>query len=235
MFTSDLLSQKDNMATQNPLLQVSSLPHSVLLAGNNDLAEQYIKEYLDSLGLDTNNPNIFWKKYDSVQIDAVRDIAEISQKTSMGDSPSFFIVMWKRIGVASQNAFLKTLEEPAIGTTFFLCCEDESALLDTVLSRVQIIKLLSGVSHFDIEQFMMGSYSQREEMVKPLWGDSKKKISADRAGTRIFLSQILESLAETRQLDLYRQIEQFITYCNDQSSSVKYMTEFCCTSIPRKS
>jgi len=220
------------MSEKNPLLQSGSLPHAVLLTGNNVLAEQYINEYLDSLGIKQNNPNVFWKKYDSVQIDAVRNIADLSQKTSMGDEQSFFIVIWKRINVASQNAFLKTLEEPTQGTTFFLCCEDDSVLLDTVLSRVQTMHLPSDFSGFDIGLFIQGDYTQREEIIKPLWGDSKKKIPADRAQTRIFLGQLLEYLAENKHIDLYRKIEQFVPYCNDQSSSVKYMTEFCCATVP---
>jgi len=41
------------------------------------------------------------------------------------------------------NALLKVLEEPPRGVVFVLTCENKSALLDTILSRVSVIELRS--------------------------------------------------------------------------------------------
>ena len=49
----------------------------------------------------------------------------------------------KRFPIISQNAFLKTLEEPPQDVLFIMTCENSNTLLDTILSRATVFSLES--------------------------------------------------------------------------------------------
>ena len=57
------------------------------------------------------------------------------------DCKAFLIRSASRMNVQAQNALLKLLEEPPAGVYLFLLCEDTSALLPTILSRVETIRM----------------------------------------------------------------------------------------------
>lgn len=77
-----------------------------------------------------------------IRIDEVRLLIERSTRTSArGQGKVGLLHPAEVLNTQSANALLKTLEEPAPGTRLLLTCTDPSALLPTVRSRCQWLRL----------------------------------------------------------------------------------------------
>ena len=69
----------------------------------------------------------------------IRDTAIIPNEA---DSKVFlFYDVDEKLPVISQNALLKTLEEPPSGVIFVMTCKDASLMLDTIISRSTLINI----------------------------------------------------------------------------------------------
>lgn len=78
----------------------------------------------------------------SIGVDYIRElIEEIYTKPYEGDKKVVIIKNSDSITVQGQNAILKTLEEPSLDTTIIMLAENINALLSTIQSRCQIIRL----------------------------------------------------------------------------------------------
>lgn len=81
-----------------------------------------------------------------IKVDAIREMtASLTQKASRGAYQVVIVTAADALNVASSNALLKTLEEPAGKVIFFLCCSEKRALLPTILSRCEQMTLPSVV------------------------------------------------------------------------------------------
>ena len=71
--------------------------------------------------------------------DIIRDTAIIPNEA---DSKVFLLYdVDEKLPVISQNALLKTLEEPPGGVVFVMTCKDASLMLDTIISRSTLINI----------------------------------------------------------------------------------------------
>lgn len=78
----------------------------------------------------------------SIGVDDIRDVInEVYTKPYEGDRKVIIIKNSDIITIQGQNAILKTLEEPSKDTTIILTVENINLLLDTIISRCQVIKL----------------------------------------------------------------------------------------------
>lgn len=78
----------------------------------------------------------------SIGVDYIRDlIEEIYTKPYEGDKKVVIIKNSDSITVQGQNAILKTLEEPSKDTTIIMLVENINAILQTIQSRCQILRL----------------------------------------------------------------------------------------------
>jgi DNA polymerase-3 subunit delta' len=76
-----------------------------------------------------------------VLIEQVRElIARLATRPSRGARRVAIIDDAETLGIAAQNALLKTLEEPPGHTIVFMVAESERALLDTVRSRLRLVR-----------------------------------------------------------------------------------------------
>ncbi len=92
------------------------------------------------------HPDVQWlepeKKSRVISVDQIRGLRErMAQTAYSGWWKAGVIVAADRLGTQAANAFLKTLEEPAEKTVFFLLSDTPSALLPTIVSRCQRISL----------------------------------------------------------------------------------------------
>jgi len=79
-------------------------------------------------------------KTDIIWIDDIHEIIKISNKTPQILTKKVIILRdIERMNAKSANAFLKTLEEPADDTFFICTSSNKNLLLDTIISRLQII------------------------------------------------------------------------------------------------
>lgn len=78
----------------------------------------------------------------SIGVDDIRDVInEVYTKPYEGNRKVIIIKNADGITVQGQNAILKTLEEPSDYTTIIMTAENTGKLLETILSRCQLLKL----------------------------------------------------------------------------------------------
>lgn len=90
---------------------------------------------------------------------------DISHKLSLKSFESSYkiLIMWMPEFLGnSGNKLLKLIEEPPDNTIFIFVAEDESAILPTILSRTQLIKI-SSLSNPDIEKALITRYQLSQE------------------------------------------------------------------------
>ena len=84
----------------------------------------------------------------SISIETIRDIQhflsrKITTTSATAINRAVVVANAERLTLEAQNAFLKTLEEPAAGTILILTVSDTSRLLPTIMSRLRSIELVT--------------------------------------------------------------------------------------------
>lgn len=142
---------------------------------------------------------------------------DISHKLSLKsfESPYKILIMWmpEFLG-ASGNKLLKLIEEPPPDTLFIFVAEDESAILPTILSRTQLIKIPS-LSNADVEKALIKNYSVQPE--------SATQIAAISEGN--FREALL--LLQTPEEDLLLKVREWlnVTVKNSVNAQIKWIDE----------
>lgn len=77
------------------------------------------------------------KRYESFKIDDARNIINLQKEKTK--KAVIFIINADSINYQAQNALLKTIENPSSNTYFFFTIANTQDLLDTMLSRLEII------------------------------------------------------------------------------------------------
>jgi|AntAceMinimDraft_13_1070369.scaffolds.fasta_scaffold41933_2 hypothetical protein len=113
---------------------------------------------------------VFSRAYDSFLIEDARAIRSFqSQKT---EKPTLFIIQFTTINSISQNGLLKIIEEPTANTNFILIFPERKKLLDTLISRLEIISYKNDESLvkslIDANIFITKNLFERYEYIKSL-------------------------------------------------------------------
>lgn len=127
-------------------------PHAIVLVGPAGIGKESIARQLaaDLLKLELptldNHPfvSVLGTKSEPITIDNVRDVQHfLSRKTTSAGAVNRVALLLdaSRLTPEAQNALLKTLEEPPVGSVILMTTDDEQALLPTVLSRVQTVSI----------------------------------------------------------------------------------------------
>lgn len=102
----------------------------------------------------------------SISIDRIRELKyEMGFQPISGKRRVIIIIDADKMTNEAANSFLKTLEEPQGQTSFILTTERSSALLPTIRSRCQIIRLFS-IPKEAIADFLINNYQTSPEMAK---------------------------------------------------------------------
>ncbi|HUC89067.1 MAG TPA: hypothetical protein VMR49_03490 [Candidatus Paceibacterota bacterium] len=121
-----------------------NLYHSYVILGNPETAPFELLEFLKkNKYIKTQNPDIFFQIYDSFTINDSRKIKEWHSEKKTTNEKKICIIGVKFINAEAERSLLKILEEPAINNHFFIIIPNPSLLLDTILSRVHVIKTLN--------------------------------------------------------------------------------------------
>jgi hypothetical protein len=123
-----------------------SAPHALIIEGSQGVglmnAAQYLAKAMDgtvSVVLPERDEKIDLEK-GTITIDCIRRLYH-NTKTIAATKRVVIINFAETMGVQAQNAFLKLLEEPSASTHFVLLSTDSSALLPTITSRAQHLRL----------------------------------------------------------------------------------------------
>ena len=169
---------------------MSIFPSTLIIALSSDSAYQKARDLLTELHhIDLNNPDLFI--LDDYTISTVRTLKKfLSQKPFNHDSKVVFIPLAENLNPESQNALLKTLEEPGNDNYIILTTTNITRLLPTIVSRCQKIKLIS-------------ENLKNTTKLWPITGNAKKDL--DFASTITTDKTEIKSLLQA-QLEVYQQL-----------------------------
>lgn len=103
-----------------------------------------------------------------IAIDQIRAVISESQMVPVeGASRVVIFANAQDFGTEAANAFLRTLEEPPPGNVFILIAPDESALLDTIASRCQLVRFLK-LSPDSVRQVLFKTLDMQDEDIDRL-------------------------------------------------------------------
>jgi len=85
------------------------------------------------------NPDIHERVYKTLGIDDVREIKLLIDTKKISEK-KIFLIGFHSMTLQAGNALLKSLEEPTEGTHFFLITPNTELLLDTLVSRVVMVR-----------------------------------------------------------------------------------------------
>ncbi len=181
------------------------------------------------------NPDAFVRQYARFGIDEARELRDRAALRALG-TRRVFVIATPSMTTEAQNALLKTFEEPAVTTHFFLIIPSPRALLPTLLSRAQVLSLRRPDStEGDVEAaaFLSASVPARLDMLKPLLekdADDKRDLGAVLA----FLASLERSLARSQSdpravAPVYRAQK----YMGDKGALIKPLLEQVALLTPR--
>lgn len=149
------------------LTSSNRLPHAIIIAGGNENIRDSVTDYLCKYAVCSqskkpcyscknclkatshNHPDIFYVKGNTKTKNLIynKEVMEevIGDSVIIPNESDTKVYVFKdvdeKLPVISQNAFLKTLEEPPQNILFIMTCKDASVLLETILSRSTVINI----------------------------------------------------------------------------------------------
>jgi DNA polymerase III delta prime subunit len=142
----------------------------VLSGGDSKLREESVWDILGKSGINRNNSDLLFLGEVKVGMQEVKQLIRHLSSKPFGNTPKSVVILnGHNLSPDSQNALLKTLEEPPEGAIIIIGTDSETRLLPTVLSRCQIIRLKSArgtESEFDLEKILSSSTEERFEMIE---------------------------------------------------------------------
>ena len=171
-------------------------PSTLFISSNNLLIDQHINQICHQLSneISPNNPDIFIiNETTGWTIELTRSIKNfLSQKPFNHSNKIVIIYQVDKLNNESQNAILKTLEDPGHNSYIIITTSKPSKLLPTIISRCQSIKLKNKTN-----------FEPREDKPLSISHDIKKDLLTSESLSKD-KTQVLPFLEE--QLQTYQQI-----------------------------
>lgn len=150
--------------------------------------------------------SMFADEGESLKIETVRQLIHTVSLTPQGEQRVVLIEHVQRMPTEAQNAFLKTLEEPAGDCFFILTGKDLSRVLPTIVSRVRHHRFAT-VPQKDIHNHLMDKHRLDNATAADI-----AELAQGRPGLALTLMH--EPNLKQGYQKLYRQIESFFTQNN---------------------
>lgn len=186
-----LVGNKRVIKSLENLIKDSHLPHAIIIEGDEGTGRHTLAleiaraavctgeiapcdECRDCLlALHSNHPDIEFflpeEKKKALTVEQIRKIkANSFVKSHRGGKKVFTIEKADLLSEVSQNALLKTIEEPPQDILFILICETSVKLLETVISRCVIFSLFPPERDEALEYIKSHSKKSEEEIVAAL-------------------------------------------------------------------
>ena len=197
-----------------------NLHHANLLIGTPEEAESYLRSLCDSWGVRLpNNPDFFAFKMETFGIDEARKLKLLSARKAV-TTKKIFLITPTRLTLEAQNALLKTFEDPFPNALFFLGVREESLVIPTLLSRMQIIRTRGGnvAAGAEAEKFLSLSVKNRLLFAKS-FADEEKSLP-------IFLDSLLFLLRKQKEKkDLLKNVYNVRRFVRDSAVTPRLIIE----------
>lgn len=113
--------------------------HGLILSGQEGSGKYFIAQYLANQLAEESITIEPLEEKSTISIEQIRSLYSL---TKTGSSLAVILKDSEHMGIESQNAFLKLLEEPPKNITFILTVKKPESLLSTIRSRTQVVEVL---------------------------------------------------------------------------------------------
>ena len=145
-----------------------------------------------------------------ILINSVREMTKLLSRSPFeGDKRVIIFFHADRLRKEAANAFLKTLEEPPVGTYFILVSTDPSLMLSTILSRCQQLKL-EPFHPDELRNFLSGrgvESNKIELILNQANGDLSKCLQMSQTDTNDTATEVMQLLIPLLKGELPRMLE----------------------------
>lgn len=157
--------------TRQAIERLAAKPsHAVLIAGQKGIGKRSLANYVAATLVSKpveelpNYPYIYLlssEKTNNISVEDVRELEHFLSRRVPGDAPRIVIIEDAQfMSTEAQNALLKTLEEPPLGSTILLTATNEYALLPTVRSRATTLRVVRPENQALNEYFVAQGHPQ---------------------------------------------------------------------------
>ena len=158
-----------------------------------------------------------------------RSLSEESARMPVERPVRTFVVAFSRATIEAQNALLKTLEEPAPTTRFYIIVPHEDVLIPTVRSRLLHVDYIRKMRTKDDEvvgTFVAMTYGERLAMI------AERIKAEDTVWMDTLLRGLEQRAAKTHAQALLRDLVMLRKYWDTRGASKKMLLEHLAVTIP---
>ena len=153
------------------------LYHSYIVEGDPESLAISLRALLEERGdINAHSSEVLCQTYDAFTIDDSRKIKEWHSEKGDSEHKRICIIGTKFINHDAERTLLKIIEEPQVGTHFFIIVPNSLILLDTILSRAHLVKAHSEANPVlvkDAQLFYKSKPKDRIELVAELIEEHK--------------------------------------------------------------
>jgi DNA polymerase III delta prime subunit len=119
----------------------TNLYHSYVIEGEPNTTKDELLSFLELRGeINKNSPDVICQTYESFTMDDTGQIKDWHSRLGVSNGKKICIIATKFINHEAEQSLLKIIEEPSLNTHFFIIIPDSSVLLQTIISRVHVVK-----------------------------------------------------------------------------------------------
>jgi len=216
------------------------LYHSYVVEGNPDKTTKKLIGFLKNRGeIEDQSPNLLIQTYESFTMKDSGQIKEWHSQLAFGQGKKICIIATKFINHEAEESLLKIIEEPGRDTHFFIVLPDSSILLETILSRVQIVKDKEIEESDEINKiaksFILAKTKERmvliDDFIKEKTDDEnsgKLRYSATSLINQlenIFYAKFKSDILNEKNKNVLEEIKKSRNFLKQPGSSVKYILQ----------
>ena len=215
------------------------LYHSYVVEGEPGVLAYELIRFLEERGdIKSKSPDVLCQVYESFTIDDSREIKEWNSRMGISGDKKICIIATSFINREAEQALLKILEEPSENTHIFIIMPNISLLIDTIISRTQVVKLGQNISKEKRNlaiKFIKSNPKGRLEIISQIIKENKDEDNSSvlRGYVVSFINEVEKVLYEEwkknrmdKKLQLsLKEIEKNRDFLNIPGSSVKMILE----------
>lgn len=216
-----------------------NLHHAYCIIGDSEPILSDLEKFLKKeLGFSMEGNPDFWRaEYDNMDIEDARNLKNLHQNKPVASDRKIFIITANFINEKAQNTLLKIFEEPLGDTYFFLIMPSAGGLIDTLKSRMMIVKHQAFEDTLiNAKKFLKMPIGERMEEVKKL-----AESVSDKEESKIEIIKFINALEtefsnfSKKNVDRLKNIEileKIRGYASMQSPSLKMLLEYLALTLP---
>lgn len=191
----------------------------------NSIIENFSKDFLKENKVSNIYFHILRDNWETIKIKEAKDFIKQAEMSVPYLFQIFFIENIWRLTLAASNSLLKFFEEPWRQNIIFLSNSSENNILDTILSRVQIVELFSSnkIKESDFFVWMIDSYIsfKNDDLTSYLYRNKLEKIEY----LEFLENLLIYSKNNIKFVDFLEEINEDVNWIKQNNLNPRYITD----------